>query len=67
MAHKRSFSEMTNDDIANIQEDVLNLEERFELFTTTYCDDYNRIMYRAQLQDFALVVIILCLWALIAK
>jgi hypothetical protein len=67
MAHKRSFSEMTTDDISIIQEDILNLEKQFELFTLTYCEDYNRIMYRARLQDFALVIIIICLWMLIAK
>jgi len=67
MAHKRSFSEMTHDDISDIQQDILNLEEQFELFTTAYCDDHNRMLHRARLQDFAMVVIIICMWVLIAK
>jgi hypothetical protein len=67
MAQKRSFSEMTHDDISDIQEDILNLEKQFELFTITYCEDYNRIMHRTRLQDFALVIIIVCMWMLIAK
>jgi hypothetical protein len=58
---------MTNDDISDIQEDILNLEEKFELFKTVYCEDYNRIMHRAQLQDLAMVVMIMCIWVLIAK
>lgn len=67
MAHKRSFSEMTPEDISDIQEDILNLEKHFELFTNTYCEDYNRIMHRARLQDFAMVIIIVCMWILIMK
>ena len=67
MAQKRSFSEMTNDEISDIQEDILNLEKQIELFTITYCEDYNRIMHRSRLQDFALVIITICLWMLIAK
>lgn len=67
MAQKRSFSEMTNDEISDIQEDILNLEKQFELFTITYCEDYNRIMYRARLQDLALVVITICMWLLIGR
>ena len=67
MAHKRSFSEMTHEDISAIQEDILNLEKQFDLFTTAYCDDYNRIVHRARLQDFAMVVILISMWVLIAK
>ena len=67
MAQKRSFLEMTNDDISDIQQDILKLEENFELLHTMCCEDYNRIMYRARLQDLAMVVIIMCIWVLIAK
>lgn len=67
MAHKRSFSEMTTDDISEIQQDLMILEEQFDLFQTVYCEDYNRIMKRNRLQDLAMVVVIICLWLLIAK
>jgi hypothetical protein len=67
MAHKRSFSEMTTDEISDIQQDILNLEENFELFHTMYVEDYNRIMKRARLQDFAMLMIMISLWVLIAK
>jgi hypothetical protein len=67
MAHKRSFSEITNDEISDIQQDILNLEENFELFQTIYVEDYNRIMKRARLQDFAMLMIMISLWLLIAK
>jgi hypothetical protein len=67
MAHKRSFSEMTTDEISDIQQDILNLEENFELFQSMYVEDYNRIMKRARLQDFAMLMILISLWLLIAK
>ena len=67
MAHKRSFSEMTTDDISEIQQDLMILEEQFDLFQTVYCEDYNRIMKRNRLQELAMVVVIICLWLLIAK
>jgi hypothetical protein len=67
MAHKRSFSEMTNDEISDIQQDIMKLEENFELLHAMCCEDYNRIMHRSHLQDFAMVVIIMCMWVLIAK
>jgi hypothetical protein len=64
---KRSFSEMSNEELIDIKDDIYNLENGLGQLATKQYDDNESILRKMRIFEFIVVVQIFILWSLILK
>ena len=65
---KRSFSEISNDEILiDIKDDIYNLENGLEELSNKQYDDNHSILYKIRMFEFMIAINIFILWSLISK
>jgi hypothetical protein len=64
---KRSFTEMSPDDLIDINDDITNLEYGLQQVANKQYDDNRIILYKLRLIEFILVVKIFIIWTLVVK
>ena len=65
---KRSFSEMSNDEVLiDIRDEIENLENGLEQLINKQYDDHQSILHKFRLVEFILAAQVYCIWYLIIK
>ena len=64
---KRSFSEISEDELIDIRDDISNLENGLDQLINKQYDDNHNIVFKMRIVEFILTVHLVCLWYLIIK
>ena len=65
---KRSFSEMSNDEVLiDIRDDISNLEHGLEELINKQYDNHHSILYKIRLFECILAIEVFIIWCLILK
>ena len=64
---KRSFNEMSPDDLIDMTDDIRNLEYGLQQVANKQYDDNRIILYKMRLIEFILVIKLFIIWTLVVK
>ena len=64
---KRCFTEMSNEELIDIKDDIYNLENGLEQLAKKQYDDNHSILRKIRMFEFMIAIKIFILWSLILK
>lgn len=64
---KRCFTEMSNEELIDIKDDIYNLENGLEQLANKQYDDNHSILRKIRMFEFMIAIKIFILWSLILK